>query len=80
MTASSRRLLDHSWRAGMIVVLMILGLVAVAPAAVAQDVKLLTLSHGRRLDTISYGKERPAVLGSNEDAWAQNRRGVFNVN
>ena len=33
-----------------------------------------------RLATISYGKERPAVLGSNEDAWAQNRRGVFVVN
>jgi peptidoglycan-associated lipoprotein len=29
-----------------------------------------------RLSTISYGKERPAVLGSNEAAWAQNRRGV----
>lgn len=43
MTASSRRLLDHSWRAGMIVVLMILGLAVSAPVAVAQDVKLLTL-------------------------------------
>jgi peptidoglycan-associated lipoprotein len=29
-----------------------------------------------RLKTISYGKERPAVLGSTEAAWAQNRRGV----
>ena len=29
-----------------------------------------------RLSTISYGKERPAVLGSNEAAWAQNRRAV----
>ena len=29
-----------------------------------------------RLKTVSYGKERPAVLGSNEAAWAQNRRGV----
>lgn len=29
-----------------------------------------------RVDTVSYGKERPAVLGSNESAWAQNRRGV----
>ncbi len=29
-----------------------------------------------RLTTISYGKERPAVLGSNEAAWSQNRRGV----
>lgn len=33
-----------------------------------------------RLATISYGKERPAVLGSNEFAWAQNRRGVASVN
>jgi peptidoglycan-associated lipoprotein len=33
-----------------------------------------------RLSTISYGKERPAVLGSNESAWAQNRRAVFVVN
>ncbi len=32
-----------------------------------------------RLGTISYGKERPAVLGSNEDAWAQNRRAVMVV-
>ena len=29
-----------------------------------------------RVSTISYGKERPVVLGSNETAWAQNRRGV----
>ena len=29
-----------------------------------------------RLDTISYGKERPTVLGSNDEAWAQNRRAV----
>lgn len=33
-----------------------------------------------RLKTISYGKERPAVLGSNEAAWAQNRRGVTVLN
>ena len=33
-----------------------------------------------RLANLSYGKERPAVLGSNEEAWAQNRRGVFVVN
>lgn len=30
-----------------------------------------------RIETISYGKERPAVTGSNESAWAQNRRGVM---
>lgn len=29
-----------------------------------------------RLSTISYGKERPIALGSNEDAWAKNRRAV----
>ena len=32
-----------------------------------------------RIGTISYGKERPAVEGSNEAAWAQNRRGVLVV-
>lgn len=29
-----------------------------------------------RMSTISYGKERPAVDGSDETAWAQNRRAV----
>lgn len=33
-----------------------------------------------RVATISYGKERPVALGSNDDAWAQNRRGVSRVN
>ncbi|MBG76362.1 MAG: Outer membrane lipoprotein Omp16 [Alphaproteobacteria bacterium MarineAlpha5_Bin12] len=33
-----------------------------------------------RLSTISYGKERPAVLGSSEAAWSQNRRAVAVVN
>jgi peptidoglycan-associated lipoprotein len=33
-----------------------------------------------RISTISYGKERPAVVGDNEAAWAQNRRGVTVVN
>ncbi|MEO3434214.1 peptidoglycan-associated lipoprotein Pal [Inquilinus sp. CAU 1745] len=33
-----------------------------------------------RITTISYGKERPAVLGSNESAWAQNRRAVTVLN
>ena len=32
-----------------------------------------------RISTISYGKERPAVLGDNPSAWAQNRRGVAEV-
>ncbi|WP_374525370.1 peptidoglycan-associated lipoprotein Pal [Sphingopyxis sp.] len=29
-----------------------------------------------RINVISYGKERPAAVGSNEEAWAQNRRAV----
>ena len=32
-----------------------------------------------RLQTISYGKERPAVMGAEETSWAQNRRGVLVV-
>jgi peptidoglycan-associated lipoprotein len=32
-----------------------------------------------RITTVSYGKERPAVPGANEGAWAQNRRGVTKV-
>ena len=33
-----------------------------------------------RVSTVSYGKERPAVVGSNDGAWAQNRRSVTIVN
>ena len=33
-----------------------------------------------RVKAISYGKERPAVVGSNEAAWGQNRRSVTTVN
>ena len=29
-----------------------------------------------QINTISYGKERPAALGSDEGSWAQNRRAV----
>ena len=29
-----------------------------------------------RITTVSYGKERPVATGSNENAWAQNRRAV----
>lgn len=29
-----------------------------------------------RLTVVSYGKERPAALGSDESAWARNRRAV----
>lgn len=45
----------------------------------ANAVKQYLVSRGiaaERISTISYGKERPAVLGNNEAAWAQNRRAV----
>jgi peptidoglycan-associated lipoprotein len=32
-----------------------------------------------RLDTISYGKERPICTESDENCWAQNRRGVTTI-
>ncbi|HEY1613704.1 MAG TPA: peptidoglycan-associated lipoprotein Pal [Rhizomicrobium sp.] len=32
-----------------------------------------------RLDTISYGKERPMCTESDESCWAQNRRGVTTI-
>ncbi len=34
---------------------------------------------GSRIDIISYGEERPADTGSNEAAWAQNRRDEFEI-
>jgi peptidoglycan-associated lipoprotein len=32
-----------------------------------------------RITTISYGKDRPVALGSNEDAWSQNRNAITSV-
>ena len=38
---------------------------------------LVSLGVGaERITTVSYGKERPVALGSNEQAWARNRRAV----
>jgi peptidoglycan-associated lipoprotein len=34
---------------------------------------------GNRIDTVSYGKERPEALCSNESCWSQNRRAVSRV-
>ena len=45
----------------------------------ANAAKNYLAAHGvsaARISTISYGKERPAAMGSDEDAWAQNRRAV----
>jgi peptidoglycan-associated lipoprotein len=35
---------------------------------------------GNRVAVISYGKERPVVVGDNEQAWAQNRVGITIIN
>ena len=32
-----------------------------------------------RMSTVSFGKERPEVIGSNDSAWSQNRRSVVVV-
>lgn len=32
-----------------------------------------------RIETVSYGKERPFVAGAGEESWAQNRRAHFRV-
>lgn len=45
----------------------------------ANAVKHVLVKNGveaARIETISYGKERPAVMGDNEAAWNKNRRGV----
>jgi peptidoglycan-associated lipoprotein len=49
----------------------------------AESVKNYLIALGvdpRQVEVISYGKERPAVPGADESAWAQNRRGVTKVN
>ena len=33
----------------------------------------------KRIETISYGEERPADLGHNEEAWVKNRRDEFRI-
>ncbi len=45
-------------------------------ATAAKDFLVSLGIDASRLKTISYGKERPVCLESNEDCWAQNRRAV----
>lgn len=48
----------------------------------ANSIKNYLVSLGvdpRRINTISYGKEQPAVMGDGPSAWAQNRRGVTRI-
>ncbi|EWY39588.1 OmpA/MotB [Skermanella stibiiresistens SB22] len=49
----------------------------------ANSVKNYLVTQGvapNRIATLSYGKERPAIGASGDQAWAQNRRGVTVVN
>ncbi len=48
-------------------------------ANAARDVLVAGGVAGSRVNTISYGKDRPAELGSDEQAWARNRRAVTTV-
>jgi peptidoglycan-associated lipoprotein len=41
--------------------------------AVAKSLTLLGVGDGQ-VEAVSFGKERPAVQGSDEAAWAKNRR------
>ncbi len=49
-------------------------------ARAVQDYLMANGIDSARIRTISYGKERPDVFGSTEDAWSKNRRAVTIVN
>ncbi|MGH7428659.1 MAG: peptidoglycan-associated lipoprotein Pal [Candidatus Methylomirabilaceae bacterium] len=46
-------------------------------AKVTRDYLVASGMDGRRVTTVSYGKERPFVLGHDESAWRWNRRAHF---
>ena len=48
-------------------------------ANAARDYLVAKGTDGSRMTTISYGKDRPTALGSNEEAWAQNRNAITSV-
>jgi len=48
-------------------------------AAAARDYLVAKGVSSTRITTISYGKDRPTALGSNEAAWAQNRNAITSV-
>ena len=48
----------------------------------AATVKRYLIDHGiadARIETISYGEERPVAQGNDESAWSQNRRAEFEI-
>jgi peptidoglycan-associated lipoprotein len=48
-------------------------------ADAARDMLVARGVSGSRISTISFGKDRPIALGSNEEAWAQNRVAITSV-
>jgi peptidoglycan-associated lipoprotein len=49
-------------------------------AVAVRDYLLAKGLNAARVRTVSYGKERPAVSGSTEEAWAKNRRAATVLN
>ena len=49
-------------------------------AVAVRDYLLAKGLNAARVRTVSYGKERPAVSGSNEESWAKNRRASTALN
>jgi peptidoglycan-associated lipoprotein len=45
----------------------------------ARDYLVARGTSSQRIQTISYGKNRPVAPGSNEEAWAQNRNAITSV-
>ena len=45
----------------------------------ARDILVASGVAGSRIQTVSFGKDRPDALGSSEDSWARNRRAVTAV-
>lgn len=43
-------------------------------ANAVRDFLVLQGVSSSRIETVSYGEERPAVLGSGESTWSKNRR------
>lgn len=43
-------------------------------AQAVERVLLVNGANAGQIETVSYGEERPAVMGSHEGAWSQNRR------
>ena len=48
-------------------------------ANAARDYLVAKGTSSARISTISYGKDRPTALGSDEAAWAQNRNAITSV-